>query len=72
MTSVLFKTGGVSMNDLAVNSINFIFLKLMDHGRKEHKKDYLALEKLQRARDKWNENRMKPPDFIYKRLCEKK
>ena len=30
----------------------------------------LALEKLQRARDKWNKNRMKQLDFINKRLQE--
>ena len=30
----------------------------------------LALEKLQRARDKWNKNRMKQLDFINKRLWE--
>ena len=39
--------------------------------RKERKKHDLALEKLQRARDKWNEDRMKQLDFINKRLHEK-
>ena len=43
----------------------------MDHGEKERKRHDLALDKLQRARDKWNENRMKLLDFIIKRLREK-
>ena len=39
---------------------------------KKNAKDMIfALEKLQRARDKWNEDRMKRLDFINKRLLEK-
>ena len=34
-------------------------------------KDSLPLEKLQRARDEWNRDRMKCLDFINKRLREK-
>ena len=34
-------------------------------------KNDLALKKLQRARNKWNEDRMKRLDFINKRLHEK-
>ena len=44
---------------------------LTDHGAKERKRHYLALEKLQKERDKWNEDRMKRLDFINKRLREK-
>ena len=43
----------------------------MDHGEKEHKRHDLALEKLQRARDEWNEHRMKQLDFMNKRQREK-
>ena len=44
---------------------------LRDDGRKERKRHNLAEEQLQRARDKWNEDRMKRLDFITKRLREK-
>ena len=44
---------------------------LTDHGAKERKRHDLALEKLQRARNKWNMDRMKRLDFINKRLREK-
>ena len=59
------------MNALAFSGTNFVFSRLTDHGAKEHKKHDLALEKLQRVRDKWNEDRMKRLDFINKRLREK-
>ena len=44
---------------------------LTDHGEKEHKRHDLAIEKLKRARDEWNEDRMKWLDFINKILREK-
>ena len=44
---------------------------LTDNGAKERKRHDLTLEKLQRTRDKWNEDRMKRLDFINKRLREK-
>ena len=43
----------------------------MDHGEKERQRHDSALEKLQRARGKWNEDRMKRLDFINNRLREK-
>ena len=43
----------------------------MDHGEEECKRHDLAIERLQRARDEWNEGRMKWLDFINKRLHEK-
>ena len=63
--------GGAVVNALAFTSTNFIFSRLTDHGVKEHNRHDLAQEKLQRARDKWNEDRMKRIDFINKRLREK-
>ena len=71
MASLLFTIGGAVVNALAFSGTNFVFSRLTDHGAKEHKKHDLALEKLQRARDKWNEDRMKRLDFINKRLREK-
>ena len=43
----------------------------MNHVKKERKRHDLAIEQLQKARDKWNKNRMKQLDFINKRLREK-
>ena len=43
---------------------------LRDYGGKERKEHDLAEERLQRARDKWNEDHMKRLDFINKRLRE--
>ena len=71
MASVLFTIGGAVMNALAFIVTDFFFSKLTDHGEKERKKHDLALEKLQRAREEWNEDRMKRLDFINKRLREK-
>ena len=59
------------MNALAFIGSNFVFSRLTDHGEEEHKRHDLALEKLQRARNEWNKDRMKQLDFINKRLCEK-
>ena len=59
------------VNALAFSGTNFVFNRLTDHGEEERKRHDLALEKLQRARDKWNEDRMKRLDFINKRLREK-
>ena len=50
---------------------NLAFSMLTDHGTKERKRHDSALEKLQRTRDKWNEDEMKRFDFINKRLREK-
>ena len=44
---------------------------LRNDGAKERKRHDLAEEKLQKTRDKWNEDRMKRLDFINKRLHEK-
>ena len=71
MASVLFTNGGAIMDALAFSGTNFLFTKLTDHGEKERKRRDLALEELQRARDKWSEDRMKRLGFINKRLREK-
>ena len=71
MTSLLFTTGGAVVNALAFNGTNFVFSRLTDHGAEERKRHDLALEKLQRARDEWNRDRMKRLDLINKRLRER-
>ena len=72
MASFLFTTGGAVVNALAFSGTNFVFSRLTDHDEKERKRHELAEEQEQRARDKWNEDRMKRLDFMNKRLREKK
>ena len=71
MASLLLTVGGAVVNTLAFSGTNFLFSGFMDHGEKERKRHDLALEKLQRARYEWNEDRMKSLDFINKRLRER-
>ena len=71
MEWVLFTVDGAVMNALAFIGTNCFSNKLTDHGEKERKRHNLALEKLQRGSDKWNENRMKRLDFMNKMLRKK-
>ena len=71
MASLQFTVGGAVVNALAFSGTNFIFSRLTDHGAEECKRHDLTLEKLQRARDEWSEDRMKRLDFINRRLREK-
>ena len=59
------------MNVLAFSGTNFVFSRLMDYGEEERKRYDLVLEKLERAKDESNRDRMKRLDFMNKRLCEK-
>ena len=63
---------GAGINATAFGGISLGFSMLRDHDAKERKRHDLAEEELQRARDKWNEDRMKQLDYINKRLREKK
>ena len=56
------------VNALAFSGTNFVFNRLTDDIAEERKRHDLAEEKLQRAKDKWNEDQMKQLDFINKRL----
>ena len=75
MASLLFTIlSGITsatINETAFSSTNFVFSRLADHGEEKRKRHNLAIEKLQGARDEWNEDRMKWLDFINKRLREK-
>ena len=71
MASVLYTTSGAGVNALAFSGSNFVFTRLTDHGAEERKRHDLALEKLQRARDEWNRDRMKHLDLINKRQRER-
>ena len=68
MASLLFTDGDAVVNAFAFSGTNFIFSRLTDHGAEERKRHDLAEEKLQRARDKWNRDRMKRLDSINRRL----
>ena len=59
------------INALAFSGTNFVFSTFTDHGEEDYKRHDLVIEKLQRARDEWNMDRMKRLDFINKRLREK-
>ena len=52
MASLLFTIGRAVVNATAFAGTNFVFSQLTDHGEEEWKRHDLALEKLQRARDK--------------------
>ena len=71
MASVLFAIGGAVVNALAFSGTNFVFSRLTNNGAKERKRHDLAIEKLQRARDEWNRDRMKRLDLINKRMRER-
>ena len=59
------------VNALTFCRTDFFFSRLIDLSEEERKRHDLALEKLQKARDNWNDNRMKRLDFITKSLREK-
>ena len=69
--TLLFTIGRAVVNALAFSGTNFVFSRLTGYGAKKRKRHDLAEEKLQRVKDKWNEDRMKRLDFINKRLREK-
>ena len=66
MASLSFTIGRAVINALAFSGTNFVLSRLADHGEEEQKRHDLALEKLQKARDEWNEDKMKRLDFINK------
>ena len=71
MVSLLFTVGGAVVNAFAFSGTNFVFSRLTDHGEEKRKRHDLALEQLQRARDKWNKHRMKRLDIIKKDYVKK-
>ena len=69
--TLLFSLLGAGVNATTFSCASLGFSMLRDDGGKEHKRHDLVLEKLQSARDEWNEDQMKQLDFINKRLREK-
>ena len=72
MLSLLVTISGAVVSALVFSGTNFVFSRLTYHGEEEHKRHDLALKKAQRARDKWNKDRMKRLDFIKKKRLPKK
>ena len=72
MVSLLAIGASAAVNALAFSRTNYLFSKFSDHGEAERKRHDIALEDLQRDRDKWNQDRLKRLDFINKRLRDKK
>ena len=72
MVSLLAMGASAAVNTLAFSGTNYIFSTFFDHGETERKRHDIALEDLQRDRDKWNQERMERLDFINKRLRYKK
>ena len=72
MISLLAIGASAAVNALPFSGINYLFSKFSDHGEAERKRHDLALEDLERDRDKWNQDRMERLDFINKRLRDKK
>ena len=65
-TAVAMMVGGALTNALAFSGSNFLFSQLS--GSAERKRHNLAMEKLQRERDVWNEQRLERIDFINQKL----
>ena len=72
MVSLLAIGASAAVNVLVFSGTNYKFSKFSDHGEAERKQHDIALEDLQRHRDKWNQDRLKRLDFINKRLRDKK
>ena len=68
MVSLLAMGASAAVNALAFSGTNYIFSKFSDHGEAERKRHDIAVEDLQRDRDKCNQERMERLDFINKRL----
>ena len=60
---------GINAKAFGVVSLGFSMFRI--DREKERKRHDLAEEQLQKARDKWNEDRMERLDFINKRLHKK-
>ena len=66
MADIYMKNFEAGINTLALIATNYAFSKSGRRKRQDFSKD-----KLQKAKDKWNENRMKRLDFINQKLPQK-
>ena len=72
MVSLLAIGASAAVNALPFSGTNYLLSKFSDHGEAERKRHDLALDDLQRDRDKRNQDHMERLDFINKRLRDKK
>ena len=72
MVSLLAIGASAAINAVAFSKKNYIFSQFSGHGEAERKRHDLAIEELQKDREKWNQERLKRLDFINKRLRDKK
>ena len=72
MASLLAIGANAAVKALAFSGTDYLFSKFSDHGEAEQKRHDIALEDLQRDRDKWNQERLRRLDFINKRLRDRK
>ena len=72
MASLLAIGASAAINAIAFSGTNYLFSKFSDHGEAERKRHDIAIEELQKDRDKWNQERMERLDFVNKRLRDKK
>ena len=66
--TVALMVGGAITNALAFSGSNFLFSQMS--GAAERKRHDLALERLQKDRDVWNEERLGRIDYINQKLKE--
>ena len=67
-SAIAMMVGGALTNALAFSGSNFLFSQMSSAA--ERRRHNEAMEKLQRARDEWNEGRLERLDFINKKLKE--
>ena len=71
MASLAMVISGAAINALAFSGTNFLFSRLSDHGAAERERHDLAIEKLQKARDEWNQQRIERLDYINNEIRKK-
>ena len=68
--------GGAVVNALAFSGSNYLFSQISENHKQEalieQKRHELAMEKLTKARDEWNQRRTKINEFITKQLYKQK
>ena len=68
MASIAMMVGGALTNALAFTGSSFLFSSL--GSSEERKRHDLAIEKLSRDKDRWNQQRLKRIDYINQKLKE--
>ena len=73
MAGIAMMVGGAIVNALAFTGSNFLFSSLSKQQiDKERKRHDLALEKLARAKEDWEQQRVKYLDYLNKRMIQQK